>query len=145
MSTVITFDPAVFRVQFPAFASTTKYPDATLQEYFNSATCYISPVDYGWLNGDCRARALNMMTAHLTALSDLIAKGKAPGIKTGATVDKVQVQLMTPPLKNQWQWWLGLTPYGAQLHALLQSVSVGGVYIGGLTERSAFRKVGGIY
>lgn len=142
MSTVFTFDYATFIVSYPAFAAV---PQATLQAYWNAAICYVDPTDYGWLNGPSRYLALNLMTAHLAAIAALIAAGQVPGLVQNATVDKVTVGLTPPPLKNQWQWWLSLTPYGQQLFALLQANSVCGFYIGSLPERSAFRSVGGIF
>lgn len=143
MAAVITFDVTAFRAQCPAFADATLYSDAALQGYWDAAACHISTTDYGWLNGECRARALNLMTAHLAALSSLIASGQAPGVMQSASIDKVTISLTPPPLKSQWQWWLSATPYGAQLLALLQSKAVGGFYVGGAPERSAFRSVGG--
>lgn len=145
MATVITFNVTEFRASFPAFASEAAFPTPTLQGYWDSATCYISDVNYGRLKGSCRAQALNLMTAHLAALSVLIANGQTPALVQGSTVDKISVTLTPPPFKNQWQWWLALTPYGAQLFALLQVKSVGGMYIGGLPETSAFRKVYGVF
>lgn len=142
MSAVIIFDPAAFRLAFPEFASLS---DATLQAYFDAGTCYVSPQDYGWLSGACRARALDLMTAHLAKLAAIIATGTLPGLEQSASIDKISVTMTPPPLKNQWQWWLSLTPYGQQLLALLTARSVGGFYIGGLPERSAFRKVGGVF
>lgn len=139
------FDVDEFREQFPAFADEDAFPDATLQQYWNAATCYITPVDFCWLQNDCLQLALNLMTAHLTALSALIAQGQTPGYEQSATIDKISVTLTPPPNKNQWQWWLSTTPYGMQLLALLQAKSAGGFYIGGLPETAAFRKVGGIY
>lgn len=97
------------------------------------------------LEGECRYRALTLLTAHLAALGVLIAAGQVPGLVQTATVDKVSVSLTPPPILTQFQWWLSLTPYGQQLLALLQVASVGGIYIGGLPEISAFRKVGGIF
>lgn len=145
MPAIITFDVAIFREQFPAFANETTFPDAMLQMYWDMATCYISDYNCGWLYGDCRRLAIDLMTAHLTALSVLIAAGQTPGLVQSATIDKVSVSLTPPPIPNQWQWWLALTPYGQQLLALLQVKSVGGFYIGGLPEGGAFRKVGGIF
>lgn len=142
---ILTFDVALFRQQFPAFANMTTFPDAMLQMYWDMATCYISDEDYGWLNDGCRQLAINLMTAHLTALSVLIAEGDTPGIVNSATIDKVSVSLTPPPIPNQWRWWLNNTPYGAQLLSLLAANSVGGFYIGGLPELSAIRKVGGIF
>lgn len=144
--TIILFDVGEFRIAFPAFSNPVTFPTDTLQAYWDAATCYVDDEgNYGWLQGDCRRRALDLMTAHLTALSVLIAGGQVPGLVQAATIDKVTVSLTPPPLKNQWQWWLSLTPYGQQLLALLESRAVGGFYIGGLPERSAFRKVGGIF
>ena len=144
--TIIVFDVVLFRSQFPVFTNATTYPTPMLQMYWDMAICYINDEgNYGWLNGVCRQLALDLMTAHLTALSLLIVAGQVPGLVQSATIDKVSVSLTPPPQPNQWQWWLGLTPYGQQLLALLQTRAVGGFYIGGLPERSAFRKVGGIF
>lgn len=129
MSAVITFDVAAFRVSFPAFADVTTYPDATLDGYWTVATCYLSDIDYGYLAGKCRTLALNLMTAHLAALSTLIAGGGTPGLVQSSTIDKISVTLTPPPVKSQFDWWLALTPYGAQLLALLQAKSVGGFYV----------------
>lgn len=139
---VFTFDAAKFKAAFPAFAAV---DNNTLQGYWDSATCYVSPANYGWLSGDCRLRALNLMTAHLAKLAEIIATGQLPGLEQSATIDKISVTMTPPPLKNQFHWWLSLTPYGQQLLALLMARSAGGFYIGGLPERSAFRKVGGLY
>lgn len=140
-----TFDVEEFRTQFPAFSNETTFPDSTLQGYWDAATCYINPNDFCWLQGDCLQLALNLMTAHLTALSVLIGQGQNPGFVEEAMIDKISVTLHPPPVKNQWGWWLSGTPYGAQLWALLQVKSAGGFYIGGLPETAAFRKVAGIY
>lgn len=140
---VILFDIAIFRRDFPAYTDETAYPDATLEIYFNIATCYVSDVDGGCLSGDCRLRALNLMTAHLLFVTDLIAAGSAPGFVTAATIDRVTVSVQPNQNTSQWQWWLMTSPYGPQLLALLGAKSIGGFYIGGSPERSAYRKVGG--
>lgn len=126
---MITFDIALFRAQFPAFADETTFPDETLQGYWDVAICYISDNDYGYLNGASRVRALNLMTAHLAALSTLIANGQTPGMVQSSTIDKITVTLTPPPLRDAFMWWLNLTPYGAQLAALLAIKAVGGFYI----------------
>lgn len=145
MAAVLTFDVAAFRAQFPAFASAATYPDLTLQGYWDAAICYVSDVNTGRLMDDCRQRAINMMTAHLTALADIIASGKTVGYAQSATVDKVSVTMTPPPVRSQWQWWLNLTPYGMQLSALLFARSMGGLYIGGSNETGAFRKAYGAF
>jgi len=142
MATIV-FDVAVFRARYPQFADSDIYPDATLNAYWETATCFISAEDYGYLHGACRETALMLLTAHLAGLSVFIANGQTPGMVTSATIDKVSVSLTPPPVKDQLAWWLNLTPYGMQLWAMLSAMSVGGLYIGGLPERSAFRTVGG--
>lgn len=141
--TTITFDPAAFRVLFPTFQ--TPPSDATLQAWFDLATATISNEDYGCLilTGAARVQALNLMTAHIGTLFDMIASGQTPGYETSATVDKVSVTVQAPPGKSQFIWWLNTTPYGAMLAALLGTVAVGGLYVGGMPERSGFRRVGG--
>ncbi len=143
MSVIIIFDPVEFRLRFPAFANPMVYPTVVLQRYWDMATCYISDLNYGWLHGKCRRLAIDLMLCHLLALNELIAAGQTPGLVNNATIDKVSVGLVPPPVKTQYQWWLSLTPYGQELLALLQVKSVGGFYIGGRPELSAFRKVGG--
>jgi hypothetical protein len=142
------FDIPQFRRWYEAFADETAYPDDVLEAYYDFATCYISDEDYGLLNGKCRYRAITLMTAHLLMLSKInpgTGQPVQPQLKTGATVDKVTVTLTPPPLKNEWQWWLTTTPYGAELLALLQSASSGGFVYGGLPEGTAIRKWGGLF
>jgi hypothetical protein len=143
---ILTFDVTTFRQQFPAFSNDTTFPDAMLQMYWDMAISYISDVgNYGWLQNTNRQLALNFLTAHLVALSVIIAAGQVTGLMQTATIDKISVGLTPPPLPNQWQWWLNQTPYGQQLLALLAVNITGGLYVGGLPELSAFRKVGGTF
>ena len=147
MST-ITLNPAAFRALFPQFANATAYPDAALEIQFGMATGYVSPDTYGDMTEATRTNALYLMTAHLLALGVIIAQNNYSGqvgVVQGAVVDHVQITLTPPPVKSQWQWWLNTTPYGAQLLGLLDAQAAGGFYVGGLPERAAFRKVGGIF
>lgn len=147
MSTII-LDTAAFRALFPQFADVTKWPDTAISLQFGMATSYISADTYGDMAEAARANALYLMTAHLLALGVLIAQNNYSGqvgIVQGAVVDHVQITLTPPPVKSQWQWWLNTTPYGAQLLGLLEAQAVGGFYVGGLPERAAFRKVGGVW
>lgn len=145
--TVITFDPAAFRVLFPPFADPTAFPDLRLDANFGLATGYVSPVVYGSMPEAARSYALQLMTAHLLALSVLLSTtGGVGGVVAASKVGDVQVTLSPPPFgSNSWRYWLSLSPYGLQLLALLQSQAAGGFYIGGLPERAAFRKVAGIF
>lgn len=144
-----TLDIPTFRLLFPVYADVTTYPDAYIQAQWDMAVTYFGDVDGCLFNGPAKQSALNLLTAHLMWLNHLIAQGGASGggtgVLTGATIDKVTVTLAPPPFKDGWQWWLSQTPYGAQLWALLSLKSAGGFYFGGLPERRALRKVGGIF
>lgn len=148
MASDYTFDIAAFRVAYPVFASTDDFPDEILQLNYDTATCYISDKDFGYLKGLCRYKALTLMTAHITALNTK-AENKGPTGNTGfvqsATIDKITVTYAVPPIQNGWQSWLIQTPYGQALWALLLDAGAGGFYIGGLPESAAFRRVGGIF
>ena len=147
MST-ITLDPAAFRALFPQFADPAKFPDAALEIQFGMATGYVSADTYGDMTTAARTNALYLMTAHLLGLGVIIASGNysgQPGIVINSRVGDVQVQMQPPPERGQWRYWLNLTPYGAQLIALLEAQSVNSFMVDGLPERSTFRKVGGVF
>lgn len=143
--TTIVFDVAQFRTAFPEFSDITAFPDATLQMNWDTSTCYISDLDAGILTGNCRRRAINLMTAHVTKISNNTTLGKTTNFKHSASVDKISVSVTPPPASDQYSWWLNTTPYGSQLEALLSSNIAGGLYVGGRREKSAFRKVGGSF
>ena len=144
MSNRITFDIPRFRQRFPMFADETLFPDALLQGYFDTATCYVDNTRGGCLSDTCRELALWAMTAHLCRLFQLIGQGKTPGVTTSATVGSVSVSTTPPPFgTSEWSYWLSTTPYGQMLISLLAGQVAGGLYLNGRPERSAFRKVGG--
>lgn len=143
-----TFNLTTFRLLYPAFSNAVTFPDDYLTAQWTAATAYISKYDGCLLAGDQLQLALNLLTAHLTQINVILAQnGKTPtlGVLQSATVDKVTISNMPPPATNGWKYWLATTPYGLQLWALLQTASAGGLYIGGSTERRAFRKAGGIF
>lgn len=144
MATVL-YNSATFRGLFPAFANTAIFPDAVVQSQWDLATAYISnntvTACYNGMASGQQVSALNLMTAHLMALNQLIADGQPTGLLQGATIDKISVQLTPPPEESQWQWWLNQTPYGQQLLALLQVVAAGGhFYTAGAPVVPAFRR-----
>jgi len=142
MATLV-LDVADFREKFPLFADPVKYPDSTIEMWWSVATCIVSDEDYGCLSGDCRLYAIYLLMAHIGMINDEINSGNTPGYVASATIDKVSVSRMTPQEVNSFHFWLNQTPFGQQLLALLKSFSVGGLYVGGLPERSSFRQVGG--
>lgn len=126
---LLTFDYDAFIAQVPQYAT---IPEDTLQLYWNGAINYVSDIgNFGAVQGTTRQYALNWMTAHLIWISNVATANRVPGLVVGATVDKVNVTLAPPPLPNQWQWWLNLSPYGQQLLALLNAQSAGGFYAPG--------------
>lgn len=147
------YDDAAFRAQLPEFADTAKYPAAVLSASWDLATNFISlpSCPLSMLSGNSYQTAVNYMAAHLWVLSNQQSQpGQSPGenqggFETSASIDKISVSTLPPPAANMWQWWLSQTPYGQALAALLRIKAVGGTSVGGLSERSGFRKVGGVF
>ncbi|CAB5155341.1 Protein of unknown function DUF4054 [uncultured Caudovirales phage] len=140
-----TFDVTAFRAMFPEFSNVTTYPDAALNGYWTMGVQHIYSYDNDLIDGDTLQLALNLMAAHLGRSFSLVNTGNTPSVMAGATEGSVGVSMSPPPFKTGWQYWLSTTPYGVQLWALLQSLVVGGLYIGSLPERYGFRKIGGIF
>ncbi|MGV7078486.1 DUF4054 domain-containing protein [Testudinibacter sp. P80/BLE/0925] len=135
---------ATFRIMFPAFFDPNKYSDEMLNQWGDVAGNYLRE---SWaLNGGVFDHAYQLMTAHLLFVTDKARSGNASsGAVQSATEGSVSVSFAAPPTRNGWEFWLSGSPYGAQLWALLSSLSAGGLYIGGLPERKAVRKVGGVF
>ena len=147
--TTIALDIPAIRALFPQFADTAAFPDALIAAQWGLACVYVSPEVWGDLVEQPRTYVLQLMTAHLLALGVIIARGNysgQPGVVLNSKVGDVQVGLAQPPYgTSPWRYWLMLTPYGQQLLALLDTLAVGGQYVGGLPERAAFRQVGGVF
>ena len=133
------FDLSAFRTAYPVFDSV---PDATVQAAATSALCLI-----GQDGCDCDVSMWQLMVAHLLYIQGQVATGNGnAGAVTSATIDKVSVAFAAPPFgTSAYKFWLFKSPYGGQLLAMLDRCSKGGVYVGGLPERSAFRSVGGVF
>jgi len=158
-ATVIAYDDENFRLIFPAFADETAWPEPLLQAYWDLGGDFITTKDSpcNGLNNGSLQFARDLMCAHLATLMSVPAdssgggsgsvEGGAPagGILTNASIGAVSVGVMPPPVKGMWDYWFAQTPYGQQLLALLAIKGVGGLYVGGLPERIAFRKVGGVF
>ena len=133
------FDLSAFRTAYSVFDSV---PDATVQAAATSALCLI-----GQDGCDCDVQQWQLMVAHLLYIQGQVATGNGnAGAVTSATIDKVSVAFAAPPFgTSAYKFWLFKSPYGGQLLAMLDRCSKGGVYVGGLPERSAFRSVGGVF
>lgn len=140
----VQYNETLFRATFPAFASTTVYPNTVIEMYWNLATNFISkwPQCGGGMRfKDQQPYAINLMAAHLLQLGTQAAAGQAGGVVTASTVGSVSVTLKEPPATNQWQFWLNQTPYGQQLLALLELIAVGGFYVAsGANARGMFNQ-----
>lgn len=138
MAATYNYDDTLFRTQFPAFEDATAFPTPTLQMYWDSAGTIITNTTYGAIAQQGGPMALNLMTAHLAALSVMIANNELPAIPISAGIDKINITTEPPPLKTQFQYWLSTTPYGQQLLAMLQVASVGGLYVPGGLGKQGF-------
>lgn len=137
-----------FRAMFPVFD---ELDGSTIQLWVEVAAEFLTS---SWaLNGKRYETALKLMTAHLIHCNHKKddpylregSGGSEVGIVASASEGSVSVSFATPPTKNAWQHWLASSPYGLQLWALLKQISAGGFYVGGLPERKAVRKVGGVF
>lgn len=152
--TATAYNDANFRAQFPVFANTTTYPMATLSMYWTMGSAYVNVNNAGaaYITQDQAQLANDLMAAHILQFflnanngAEAGAGSNSTGITTSATEGSVSVGLMPPPVKGMWEYTLAQTPYGQMLMSLLESLSMGGLSVGGLPERSAFRKVAGVF
>jgi hypothetical protein len=140
------FNYSLFQEQFPTYA--TAPAESVLLVYFDMATSFVNPDDNwcGGLSGNALDYALNLLVAHYCYINALIAKGQTASIITASSIDKVSVNLLAPPVKNMFQYWLATSPFGQQLLALLRAKSAGGWYVSpGIPERRGFRKAYGTF
>lgn len=137
-------DIQVFRTQFPAFKDDNVFSDAFIEEWGKLAEHYLKE---SWaLNGELFNHALNLMSAHLISIAVKTTQNNgASGAIQSATEGSVSVSFTAPPSRNGWEFWLSSSPYGVQLWALLNQLGSFGLYVGGLPERKAIRKVGGVF
>lgn len=147
MSESYVFDVAGFRARFPAFSNPATWSDEALSAYFIEAEAYIANRTTCALDLPRLTLALDLMTAHVATLGAQAAAGDSGGggPVTSATVGGVSVTRATPANMTAWGAFLALTSYGLRLAALLRARAAGGRLAGGLPEREAIRKVGGVF
>lgn len=139
-------DIAAFRKAFPAFTDETFYPAESIQAAADMASCYISFSARWYRCENCIALMEMLITAHLLYLNgtEFVPGQTATGVMTSATIDGISVGFaVNTATKGSFTAWLDKSPYGEQLGALLARFSRSFGYIGGTSERRAFRKVGG--
>jgi len=133
-----------FRINFPAYASETDYPDSLLNAQYEVGKCYITDNDCTMPEA-CREYALQLMLAHLLFIRDLVNSGSNVGIITSASEGDVSVSLAQPRVDDGWNYWFNSSPHGRELLAMLEVQSAGGFYVGGMPERRGFRKILGAF
>lgn len=138
----IPLDIPAFRINFPAYADETKYPDVLLLAQYEIGKCYIADNDCTMPEA-CREYALQLMLAHLLYVRDLVNSGSNVGVIASASEDDVSVTLAQPNVDDTWTNWFVSSPYGKELLVMLDMQSAGGFYVGGMPERRGFRKIGG--
>lgn len=137
MAEEVIVTPAIFRARIPAFADATKYPDVVIENMIETATCYVVSKNIGPLRDNFRVQAICLMAAHLLTLRDRMAQGGnagAVGAVASSSVGNVSISMVQPPNQNQYEYWMNLTGYGAELLRLLAIFGNGGIYWGGSYE-----------
>ena len=122
-----------------------KFPQFFKDEYeaicpqcLKRAIIYISTVNCGLLKNEKRCLAIYLLTAHLSRLTYQAQTNQGiqgGGMVAGSTVDGVSVNFVQVPDMDQWDYWLNLTPYGAELLFLLNTLTAVPTYHGGSFER----------
>lgn len=131
-----------FRIAFPFFAEIGTYPDAMIQGWSDLASN--SPLG-GWYQTASLAEQ-QLLVAHIGSLmSQAAANGSVGGVIVSASEGSVSVGYEPPPSRTALGYYLNRSVYGQQLLAMLEIEAAGGQYVGGLPERNAYRKVGGVF
>ena len=122
-----------------------QYPQFFVEAYekicpfcLKRAAAYISTVNGGLLCGCKRVQAIYLLAAHLSQLTYQAQQNQGAsgsGMVASATVDGVSVSYVQIPNMNQFDYWLSLTPYGAELLFLLNTLTAVPTYHGGSFER----------
>lgn len=137
----MTFDPAAFQAAFPAFQETFTPAIEAWVEIVQG-----SPMG-SWF--ECTTRTQQQfIVAHVGYLltnANSIGDSQGGGAVVSATEGSVSASFVAPPVTDGLEFYLSSSVYGQMLWAMLNVSSAGGVYVGGLPERKAYRKVGGTF
>lgn len=124
-----------FYTYFPEF-NTEEY-EAIAVSALARAQVYVSLSNTGRLTDERRKLAIYLLTAHITTLMYKTQTGEgAVGQVASASVGEVSVSyVQIPTQEDEFEYWLGQTPYGLELLALLNVLSSVPFYYGGSYER----------
>ena len=145
------FNVDKFTALFPEFGDASKFPPVRIEIFWDLAGDFVSEngCPFSTLRGKRAETVRYYFTAHLLTLSTLQQEFEVGeeqgGFVQSATIDNITVNKLAPPASDMWGWWMAQTPYGQFILSLLEALSVGGLSVGGLPEREAYRKVGGVF
>lgn len=130
-------DAATFRTDFPEFADTTAYPDATVNFWLGVGVLRLNPTR--WV--DLLDFGLELFTAHQLVIAkqntDAAVFGGVPGTNTGAvsaeSVDKVSVAYDVNIASEADAGYWNLSTYGTQFINLARMAGMGGIEVGAPT------------
>ncbi len=124
-----------FRVDFPEFADTTKYPDAQVTFWMGVGVSRMNRTR--WTDIGLYDYGLELFTAHHLVLAaadqQAAAGGSSPGQATSVKSSKsaggvsvsIDTQISSDPRAGSWN----LTSYGKRFHELAMSVGIAGAQI----------------
>lgn len=144
MITPPVYNDATFRQQFPAFASTSLYPEAALLFAWNMGANWMSQTPARWGVGAYNAAKLQMAADLMGAVvvyqlygpalgsnQTPSQEGEAPGAVSSASEGSVSASFQLPEIGTSAfsSMLLASPPYGRMLLALLQIAASVGPYI----------------
>ncbi|KLU14346.1 MULTISPECIES: DUF4054 domain-containing protein [Xenorhabdus] len=124
---------AQFRLDFPQFSDTVKFPDTRIQFRLNLADKQLDENRFG----DMFGYVVELMVAHYMTLwaadSRSVAAGGTGGANSGVvsskSVDKVSVSYDTGATLNPNAGFWNNTRYGSEFYELLMSFGAGGIQL----------------
>jgi hypothetical protein len=135
------FDIAAFQAAFPAFGNTAT---EAIQVWVNIVA--ESPMG-DWFASTTLTQQ-QLIVAHVGYLltnASTLDNSQGGGAVVSASEGSVSASFVAPPVKDGLEYYLSGSQYGQMLWAMLRVSAAGGAYIGGLPERSAYRKVYGTF
>lgn len=115
----------IFLNDFPEFENV---DTAIITRYINQAEIFIDPLNNGYITYQQRLLMLELLTAHIittmqnsegTTSTSMTTTVK--GFLSSAHIHDVSVNMATPIISDNLEYWLASSQYGLQLLALLNS------------------------
>lgn len=137
----MTFDPAAFQAAFTAFQDA---PTAAIVVWADIVEQ--SPMASWFACAPLTQQQL--IVAHIGYMltnANSVGNSQGGGAVVSGTEGSVSASFVAPPVKDGLEYYLSSSTYGQMLWAMLNVSAAGGLYVGGLPERHAYRKVGGVF